>query len=1436
LEAIQEDAKATRAQFAQMQDSQARLATIMERIEEKQQAASVLGKRKLCHPIFATATRCIEIATALASSNSTPAALKKATAAMAEALAAMDEDPSLKFSAHSLRKKLSAIEDLEGTIPDVLTEATQSVVKAFRTPAPNQASSSAMSSQAAGGAGSGCFTCGALDHRKAQCPKRMATLQSGQARAPYAQGGASGGGFQACGPHGAAYPTHNASNCKAMMGAQQGSNSGMWVGTPLHSLRTLPHFFPCSLTPNPSFNPMRIISLVERMNGVKGTTTSEKNATKGERHSDTGLNACTNTPPQPRDTDTKPTHTEWQHTHTSRTTRGENNANTPPHHTQTHTYIDTNAQIHVYTQANKRSRTDMEETRTETNIQTHTRANTSQSQAPPTSLINSQFTYTAYVHVRDRVLPGTTIRPTPSNPDGRPTPAAVRRVLPASGDEPVRSPGPDGTARASSPALTQAQRQHGHTHTPPHPHVHVHAHTHVPRTPPARASQLLTPRPARHAQSTFPPNTRTQQTTKYSVKNNMLPQSRGLAMTVPPALAGTALENSTPDSARTPEPRAPAPASAAAVLPPAHAAAHFPKSTTPNSAAEHARALPSAGTPTRVPEERAGMRNQSANVTRECANRECEADRFKLASETNRQVAMASSDVKNATKNNSRSGHAQAEPVQAHTRANTQTQQGDKKATHTEARTPELKIHKEEENTCTAHTPAIIFEASALWEKATPPATPAPLPLSQILAKPYTTHKKLFNPAQFTCHFCSKKGHDADFCPSRPNDKHGKDTPTEKWIDRFLERTTSSTEVSAATERLMHMNGKDHASRLTQAQAHIESTGKSLNKGNPWQQSKLARDQLRRNAGTWAALGTSRTVLSWILRGVPARFITEPPHHIFKNHPSYYEHKAFVDEEVKQHVADGSFTPIPWDRVRIVNPVQVEPKRGGKLRMCIDSRFPNAFLAPPLFHLETLEKDLPELVHPGDWLTTSDLRKAYYSLPLDDVAAPYFAFAHNGVAYAPRIIIFGESLAPFAFHKTMRETVKTMRGLGIRTMNYLDDNIFAGTKDEIQSTTKFAQFLFMQLGFRFSDKAHFTPTQVVEFLGLLVDTGKFKFFVPDDKLKTIITEIARLCRAVQTGTPIYINDLQSTLGKLNAVRAAIQPVGTWTRALHAVAAAPFAALVITQGSPAATELAFWANNISKANGHRIRETHEQIEMRTDASEMGFGGHALGIPTFGQLPLSLMGQSSTHRELFALNQVALQLENALRGKHVKVQMDSQAAVAILNKGGSRIDKQELSNLVKEWWLWCERARVTPTFEWIPRTQNTRADQLSKTFDKAWVLTALAKQVITTRWGRMRECGGEDAAAFLLGAAAQNRVRTLVTPRFTTIAYILTVAEALKLCICLVHPGWYAQPWWPRILSRASDSVALPSSRLSLAHPSASHLPDWSMFASMIDFSA
>ena len=197
-------------------------------------------------------------------------------------------------------------------------------------------------------------------------------------------------------------------------------------------------------------------------------------------------------------------------------------------------------------------------------------------------------------------------------------------------------------------------------------------------------------------------------------------------------------------------------------------------------------------------------------------------------------------------------------------------------------------------------------------------------------------------------------------------------------------------------------------------------------------------------------------------------------------------------------------------------------------------------------------------------------------------------------------------------------------------------------------------------------------------------------------------------------------------------------------------------------------------------GLPIPNSCQQIEVWSDAGEVGYGGHLepLGREAehAGVLPSELIGTSSTRRELYAIRKTAIALGDRIRGKRVLFHVDSRASVFnMLNQGGSI---RELNAAYREWILTCEELQIEAYYAWLPREENVRADRLSKRVPLAWNLSQAASEAVQK--------------------AFPGVVPTL--PDLNQVANIINRAQVEGQSLLLVHPVqavWLAAAWWNKM---------------------------------------
>lgn len=677
--------------------------------------------------------------------------------------------------------------------------------------------------------------------------------------------------------------------------------------------------------------------------------------------------------------------------------------------------------------------------------------------------------------------------------------------------------------------------------------------------------------------------------------------------------------------------------------------------------------------------------------------------------------------------------------------------------------------------------------------------------------------KKAFAAGKMVCGRCAKHGHESSFCPLPANWKEAKDCGDvvrgeveEAKYQQFMEMLKKQ----KGDTRLSDFEGiKLSEQSIAQERKRVETEGAKLNELNPWKEHKEKRNRLRAKLGYWKALGVDPDTLSWIANGVPIRLESEPERHYFPSARRDDLEQKFVEAEVEMHLSDGSFEEVAEEKVKVGNPLTIARNGAGKLRMCIDSRYVNSKMAAPDFKMETLQR-VAELIEEGDIMFTTDLKKAYYAVQLDEEAKGLFAFNANNDEkkprwIAPRVVVFGEAQAPWAFSKVVRKSViKWARKFGIRVVNYIDDFIWFCKPYQREWMRGVIKWILEIAGWETNEKCDWEGRTSVSFLGIEVDSAKMEFRVGKEKSEKIM---ARVRKAVKSGK-ITNGDLQSLVGKIIATKVAVEPASVFTRYLQKeVRQEEEEEALITLGKEALEELKFWEEKWEVCNGRPVVSAlggvvvcGEEIEMNTDAGAIGFGAHMKdGTGTEALFSEKEMVLSSTARELLGVEKSFTALQSKLRGNTVCLRMDSYAAVRNIVKGGGPSD--DCCAVVQRIWRWCDENKVRMTVDWVPRGENKKADQLSKTCPTKWRLSQAG-------WLTLRKClqnKYKEVRSVSEASHLPQGTTGVIFPDLNSVGQCVNdiVRGKLRGPVVLIHPVWNYQTWWTRLVEHRARGMVV-----------------------------
>ena len=161
----------------------------------------------------------------------------------------------------------------------------------------------------------------------------------------------------------------------------------------------------------------------------------------------------------------------------------------------------------------------------------------------------------------------------------------------------------------------------------------------------------------------------------------------------------------------------------------------------------------------------------------------------------------------------------------------------------------------------------------------------------------------------------------------------------------------------------------------------------------------------------------------------------------------------------------------------------------------------NEFIVYRHFKMDSLQA-ATELMKPGCFMASIDLKDAYYSVPIHHDFQKYLKFKFDGKLYPYTCLPNGLSSAPGLFTKLMKPVYATLREQGHTNLGYIDDSLLLGeTITECDSSVKATKDLVEHVGFTpHLEKSIFHPTQLIVFLGFTFNSLTMTVTPTQDKI------------------------------------------------------------------------------------------------------------------------------------------------------------------------------------------------------------------------------------------------------------------------------------------------------------------------------------------------
>ena len=272
------------------------------------------------------------------------------------------------------------------------------------------------------------------------------------------------------------------------------------------------------------------------------------------------------------------------------------------------------------------------------------------------------------------------------------------------------------------------------------------------------------------------------------------------------------------------------------------------------------------------------------------------------------------------------------------------------------------------------------------------------------------------------------------------------------------------------------------------------------------------------------------------------------------------------------------------------------------------------FIVSPL----TVEPSKPRLCLEGSLLTKLDDKSGYDHVHIQSTCEQLTGFQWGGYWYVATTLPFGLKNSAFVYHTINMQATAYLRNMGISLLLYIDDRLIVGsgpsatiTEDQkalIQSTTATYTVcqLLTKLGYTLNlDKCSLTPSTELRFLGMIVDTIRRAFILPEDKRE----DFKQIRQFILSRHEVSLVSIQRFVGKCVSFIPAVPLAKLYTaQANLAISYATRNGGTIPVQGPLREEVAHWTFlDLWQESLPWKTESHQLVTLWSDSSGYKWGG-------------------------------------------------------------------------------------------------------------------------------------------------------------------------------------------------------------------------------------
>ena len=326
-----------------------------------------------------------------------------------------------------------------------------------------------------------------------------------------------------------------------------------------------------------------------------------------------------------------------------------------------------------------------------------------------------------------------------------------------------------------------------------------------------------------------------------------------------------------------------------------------------------------------------------------------------------------------------------------------------------------------------------------------------------------------------------------------------------------------------------------------------------------------------------------------------------------------------LEGEVQSLLAKGAIELAPLPSPGFYSRLFVVMKASGAWRPVIDLSILNLRIQQTSFKMETLQSVLLS-VRPGDWMVSLDLKDAYLQVPIHPESRKFLRFMVGGMVYQFKVLCFGLSTAPQVFTRVMAPVSAILHRMGVRLRRYLDDWLLqASSREQILLALRTVFRLCRSLGIVVNwEKSQMIPSQRMVYLGVILDSISFRTSPALKRVEKLLSigDVFLSCARQPVSSWLELLGVLSSLiqlvpgGRLRMRSLQLALRRQWDHVDQSI--------LVKWSQEIHQDLDWWLDRDRLELGISLEQVSPQLELWSDASDVGWGAHLDESVTSGLL--------------------------------------------------------------------------------------------------------------------------------------------------------------------------------------------------------------------------